>query len=81
MAEELEKTDNNLIFIERDEPFTLDQIKEKLAILKSACETNADNVAREALKKVVPPFVDPEIINAQAETAKEMSEAEALQTV
>ena len=80
-TEELEKTDNNLIFIERDEPFTLDQIKEKLAILKSACETNDDNVAREALKKVVPTFVDPEIINAQAETAKEMSEAKVLQGV
>ena len=80
-TEELEKTDNNLIFIERDEPFTLDQIKEKLAILKSACETNDDNVAREALKKVVPTFVDPEIINAQAETAKEMYEAKVLQGV
>lgn len=78
-TEELQKTDNNLIFIERDEPYTPAEIKEKLEILKAACETNDDAKAREALKQVVPTFVDADIVNADAEKSHEMVEAKVFQ--
>ncbi|MCF0261889.1 MAG: polysaccharide biosynthesis protein, partial [Sphaerochaetaceae bacterium] len=49
-TEELDKTDNSLIFIERDQALTIQQIEEKLEILKSACEAGDDDAAREALR-------------------------------
>ena len=56
MTDHLEKTENELIFIEREEPPTYDEITEKLRILKEACDTNDDDVVREALKAVVPTY-------------------------
>ncbi len=80
-TEELEKTDNNLIFIEHEVPQTPEQIAEKLAVLKAACDTNDDAKAREALMQVVPTFVDPSVINSKAETAQEMQVEKVLQPV
>ena len=62
-TENLDKTDNSLIFIEHDNPLTQEEIKAKLATLKTACETGDDNHAREALRRVVPTFKKPEEIN------------------
>ena len=62
-TEELDKTDNNMIFIERDTPCTKEEIIEKLQILKEACATGDDDIAREALRKAVPTFKRPEEIN------------------
>lgn len=71
-TEELDKTDNNLIFIERDMPLSMEEIGEKLEILKHACIAGDDVRARDALRKVVPTFKDPEFFNKHAETAEEM---------
>lgn len=71
-TEELEKTDNSLIFIERDKPLQPIIIEQKLELLKKACLTNDDNEVREALKQVVPTYKDPKEVNATAEQAKEM---------
>ena len=62
-TENLDKTDNSLIFIEHDSPETEEEIKAKLATLTQACETGDDNQAREALRSVVPTYHRPEEVN------------------
>ncbi len=74
-TEELDKTENSLIFIERDTPFSKERIDEKLAILTAACATEEDDAVRLALRKVVPTFKTPEEVNAGAATSAEMKEA------
>ena len=66
-SETLSKTDNSLIFIEKDEPIEYSEIEHKLQILKNACETGDCDIAREALRSVVPTFVRPEQINNASE--------------
>lgn len=70
-TEELDKTDNSLIFIERDIPVTAEELSTKLDILRKAVETDDDTV-RGALHETVPTFRTPEEVNAKAEKAKEM---------
>lgn len=62
-TEELDKTDNSLIFIERDTPLSKEEINQKLEVLRKACATNDDDAAREALRSVVPTFKRPEEVN------------------
>lgn len=64
-TEELDKTDNSLIFIERDEPITREMLEEKLAYLAKICDTGTDDDAREALRVVVPTFAKPEEVNEE----------------
>lgn len=71
-TEELEKTENHLIFIERDEPIAPEALAEKLAVLRRAVETQNDDTVRAALHEVVPTFRRPEEVNAGAETSQEM---------
>lgn len=62
-TEELDKTDNNLIFIERDQPLSKEVIYKKIQILRDACNTGNDMTAKEALRSVVPTFRRPEEVN------------------
>lgn len=71
-TEELEKTDNRLIFIERDEALSEDSINQKLQLLQAACDAEDDERVREALKEAVPTFKKPEEVNCYAEEAEEM---------
>lgn len=71
-TEELNKTENSLIYIERDTPLSQNQIEEKLSILKSACDTDSDYTVRETLKMVVPEYRDPDEVNASAASSDEM---------
>lgn len=64
--DELEKTDNDLIFVEKENPISMEQLKEKLEILHVATASQDDDGVREALRKVVPTFVRPEVINSKA---------------
>lgn len=64
-TEELDKTDNEQIFIEHDAALTKDKIEEVLTVLRNACESSDDNIAREALRSVVPTYRKPEEINEQ----------------
>lgn len=61
--EELDKTENSMIFIERDKPLPISEIMERLEVLKRACASGDDNVVREALRSVVPTFKRPEDVN------------------
>ena len=66
-TETLTKTDNNKIFIEKDTPYSREQVEEKLAILdKAVVDFNDDinsTVVKEAIRQVVPTFHDPEELN------------------
>lgn len=62
-TEELDKTDNSMIFIERDTPLSADEIQNKLKMLKDACDTGDDQIAKDVLRKVVPTFKKPEEVN------------------
>ncbi len=75
-TEELDKTDNELIFIERDCPITVSELEQKLDILRAAVGTDSDDEVRNALMSVVPTFHTPESVNAQATQAKEMETIE-----
>ena len=71
-TEELDKTDNSLIFVEKDAPLPKEEIESKLAILQDAVASNDDDEARRALKRVVPTYHSPEEVNAKAEQSEEM---------
>jgi len=78
-TEELTKTDNNMIFVEKDSPLTREEVEAKLDVLKAAV-TAAENElgsekVKEAIKQVVPTFHDPEEVNEKAAKTKEMKEA------
>ncbi len=62
-TEHLDKTQNELIFIERDTPQTLKEVEKKLEILKKAIDTGKDDAVRDALKEIVPGFRSPEDVN------------------
>ena len=64
--EGLDRTANELIFIERDEPLPLSEIEEKLAKLQAAINTGHNSAVKEALKEVVPTYRSPEEVNKEA---------------
>ncbi len=71
-TEELDKTDNALIFIERDTPCSREEIDDKLELLRKACLSDDDATAREALRAAVPTYKTPEEVNRTAEQSAEM---------
>lgn len=62
-TEELDKTSNSMIFIERDKALSAEEIDARLDALKKACETGDDLKAKEALRSAVPTFKRPEKVN------------------
>ena len=75
-TENLTKTDNKLIFIEKDTPFTREEIEDKLAVLIKAVkdaetELSADSIVV-AMKSVIPTFRSPDEINKEAAECEEM---------
>ena len=61
-TETLDKTDNHMIFIEKDKAFTRDEIEAKLEILKAALVSSegvdGSECIKGALKRVVPTYAD-----------------------
>ena len=70
-TEELEKTDNDMIFIEREEAVTMDELEKKLKVLRAACDADEDDGVREAMRIVVPTFRKPEEVNREVCEATE----------
>lgn len=66
-TEELDKTSNSMIFIERDSALSSEEINTRLDMLREVCETGDDSQARAVLRKVVPTFKKPEEVNRAAE--------------
>ena len=65
-TEELDKTDNSMIFIERDTALSREEMYQKIQVLKDACDTGDNQIAKEALRSVVPTFKTPEEVNKTA---------------
>ncbi len=74
-TENLDKTENNMIFIERDTPYTREEIEEKLDVLRSALKETKMELTSEkivlAMKSVVSTFVSPDEVNARASESDE----------
>ena len=69
--EHLEKTNNNLIFVERDTPLSREAVDEKLEVLKTVLDGTNEDI-KLALMKVVPTFRSPDVVNRHAAESKEM---------
>jgi len=69
--EELNSTENGLIFVERETPPTREAVEEKLQRLRSCLDTTNEAVIQ-AIRETVPTYCLPEEVNASAEQAKEM---------
>ena len=65
-TETLTKTDNDRIFVERDEPLSTETIEKKLEVLQTALQTEDDDAIRVAMKQVVPTYHSPEEVNGKA---------------
>ena len=75
-TEELDKTSNSMIFIERDSALSPEEINTRLNMLREVCETGDDSQAREVLRKAVPTFKKPEEVNRAAEFAVHQKKSE-----
>ena len=62
-TEEMDKTENELIFIERDAPLTQEELNEKMTLLREAVSRNDNDAARAALHAAVPSFRTPQDVN------------------
>lgn len=71
-TQELEKTENSLIFIEREAPVSRAEVEQKLTLLRAACESDDDERVRAALRDAVPTYKTPEEVNSHAEESEEM---------
>ena len=72
-SDNLDKTDNELIFIEKEEPVSFEEVEQNLDVLKKACEQGDNDNVREALRSVVPTFKTPEEVNKDAASSMEMN--------
>lgn len=75
-TEELDKTENSMIFIERDTALSEEEIEEKMQILREACDSGDNQIAKEAMRKVVPTFKRPEEVNCHIANEKQEEKAE-----
>ena len=71
-TENLDKTDNSLIFIERDRPLSIQTIDYMLEQLKGAINFGSDKNMREIIKRIVPTFVEQDDANAEFKKEKQL---------
>ena len=62
-SRDIEKTENDQIFVERQPAVTPEELRGKLAVLEAALEKNDPSVIRGVLRMVVPHFHEPEEVN------------------
>ena len=66
-TEAMTRTENRLIFIEKDTPMSREELAMRLELLRQACESDDDDRVREVLKQVVPTYRTPEEVNSQTD--------------
>ncbi len=74
-TEELDKTDNEKIFIERERKIPREELLEKLKIVDRALLTRDNNAIRQAMMEVVPTYRNADVVNRDAINAEEMRNA------
>ena len=79
-TEDLDKTENDMIFIERDAPLSREEVEEKLRLLDEAVKQSESEIAsplvKSAMMRAVPTFCDPSSVNKRAAESEEMKLAE-----
>ena len=84
-SENLEKTENKLIFIERNSNITLDFVRDTLIGLDLALKTNDSSIIKNSLMKFIKTYRSPEEVNTESSCAEElekyMSRAEQTQNM
>ena len=75
-SETLSKTENDMIFIEKDKPYTREEVADKLEILRSAIDDfeMGGKSMKKAFSQVVPTYREAEEVNKEAESAPEMND-------
>lgn len=63
--EELDKTENKMIFIERDKPYSRSEVEEKLSLLRSAIVSDDNDLVRQVIKQTVPTYISPKLANSK----------------
>ena len=80
-TEELDKTSNDMIFIERDKKLDKGlpraEVERKLELVRAAIETEEQSAVLDVIRKTVPTFRDPEEVNRRADQAQEVRQAAA----
>jgi FlaA1/EpsC-like NDP-sugar epimerase len=71
-TEKQEKTENNLIFIEKDTALSREEVQSRIDDLCRAADTGDAEQVKKALAKAVPTYRDPKLVNSCAERAAEM---------
>lgn len=75
-TETLTKTDNDMIFIEKDQPLSREDMEENLVRLKNSVVDfeikGQTDAVKNTIKAIVPTFRDPEEVNVDAEKSEEM---------
>ena len=81
-TENLTKTENELIFVEKDAPLTREQMEENLRLLLEVVTATKDEVEtpaiRAVMKSIVPTFKEPDEVNKRAKYADEMKKSDAV---
>ena len=73
--DKLQKTQNDMIFVEHDMPLTAAQIEEKLSSLHKACDTLDAQTVYHTLQATVPTFHPAEEVNREALESREFQMA------
>ena len=71
-SENLEKTENKLIFIERNSNITLDFVRDTLIGLDLALKTNDSSIIKNSLMKLIKTYRSPEEVNTESSCAEEL---------
>ncbi len=73
-TEELDRTSNEKIFVERDKVITPEELEERLESLRVALETGDEASIRQTMMRVVPTYRNAEEVNRNACEAEEMQQ-------
>ena len=73
-SRDIEKTENDQIYVERQPGITQEELEEKLHILQAALEKNDPTIIRDALHQTVPTFFEPEDLNKEQGEVVELPE-------
>ena len=74
-TDNLDKTANSKIFVEREQPISDEALEKKLELLSRAAATSDDDLCRQALHEAVETYRNPDEVNRKAEKAEEMRRA------
>lgn len=71
-TEQLDKTPNDMIFIEKDKGLSREEVDRRLRILLSATEKDDNENIIDAIKETVPTYHNPDELNEKAKRSREM---------